>query len=394
MIVRKTLPEEARRVNELFAICFEQPYSNCPIDPETDDAAHWAAFDEDGQMMSTFTISDYHIRFDGKVCTMGGVGGVATLPQYRRRGGIRACFQAALPELYGTGYDFSFLYPFSTAYYRKFGYACCVQKYGWEVDLTQLAPPETGLRFCLAEKHRPMAGAIRAVDAVWEDHFNMMVRHKPSDYAWADQADPAVSQEFTYVCFDSRGTPRAYTTFRAADGGGRDLLCSRFCFTDKEGFAGLMALFQAFASDHAHVRFQTPAIPALQYLLGEWSLGAVKWNLLASSGMVRVINVQSVLEKAQYRGSGRVTLEIQDPQIPENNGLFTVCFRDGQAASVTRCQGEADAVMTVSTFSALIAGVCGFEEARYTFPGLEIRRETEVLSQLFYRKPLMITDYF
>ena len=43
MNVRKTALEEARRVNELFAICFELPYANCPADPEKDDAAHWAA---------------------------------------------------------------------------------------------------------------------------------------------------------------------------------------------------------------------------------------------------------------------------------------------------------------------------------------------------------------
>ena len=58
MIVRKTALEEARRVNELFAICFEMPYTNCPAAPEKDDAPHWAAFDEDGEMMSTFTVSD------------------------------------------------------------------------------------------------------------------------------------------------------------------------------------------------------------------------------------------------------------------------------------------------------------------------------------------------
>ena len=80
-------------------------------------------------MMSTFTVSDFTVQFDGSPCQLGGIGGVATLPQYRRRGGIRACFREALPDMYGSGYDFSYLYPFSTAYYRKFGYENCVQKY-------------------------------------------------------------------------------------------------------------------------------------------------------------------------------------------------------------------------------------------------------------------------
>lgn len=243
MIVRKAAPEEARRVNELFAICFEMPYANCPADPEKDDAAHWAAFDGDGEMMSTFTVSDFTVQFDGSPCKMGGIGGVATLPQYRRRGGIRACFQKALPDMYASGYDFSYLYPFSTAYYRKFGYENCVQKYGWTVDLSLLNPPKEGGSFRLAEKDRPMTEEIRALDALWESHYNMMVLHGDEDYAWTQKCDPAVKQDFTYVCFDAAGKPNAYTTFRLAnEPDGRNLVCSRFCFGDRGGFEELMRL--------------------------------------------------------------------------------------------------------------------------------------------------------
>ena len=159
------------------------PYANCPADPEKDDAAHWAAFDEDGEMMSTFTVSDFTVQFDGSPCKMGGIGGVATLPQYRRRGGIRACFREA------------------------------VQKYGWTVDLALLNPPKEGGSFRLAEKGRLMTEEIRSLDALWESHYNMMVLHGDEDYTWAEKSDPAVKQEFTYVCFDAAGKPTAYTTF-------------------------------------------------------------------------------------------------------------------------------------------------------------------------------------
>lgn len=395
MIVRKTTPEEARRVNELFAICFEQPYCNCPIDPDHDDAAHWAAYDEDGAMMSNFTISDYDIRFDGNVCKMGGIGGVATLPQYRRRGGIRACFREALPDMYAQGYDFSYLYPFSTAYYRKFGYECCVQKYAWEVDLAQLNPPKTGGSFVLMEKHRPMTEAVRALDGIWERRYNMMVCHGEEDYRWTTEVDPAGKLDFTYVCFDAAGKPSAYATFRTvSEPSGRNLHCSRFCFKDKGGFYGLMELFKSMAADHAKVLFNTPVNPAFQYLLSEWSLGAAKWSLHASAGMVRVVNVKRILEKAAYHGSGKFTLAIQDPQIPENDRTFVVTFQDGRATAVEETAHEPDAVMAISTFSALISGVCGFAEAKETFSGLEIKRDNPAFHQVFYRKPLYICDYF
>ena len=395
MIVRQTTPEESRRVNELFAIAFEQPLQNCPADPENDKACHWAAFSDDGDMMSTITISDFQIQFDGSVCPMGGIGGVDSLPQYRRMGGIRGCFQAALPDMYARGYDFSYLYPFSTAYYRKFGYESCVQKFGWEINLSLLPTATPEGSFALAEKRNPMTKEIRSIDAAWESKFNMMVQHGEEDYKWCAEADPAVKQEFTYVCFDGDRRPNAYTTFKIAnESDGRNILCSRFCFTDKKGFGELMQLFKSLAADHTYAKFSTPAIPALQYLVPEWSLGAAKWNLLSNAGMVRVVNVRHVLELARYIGSGQLTLEIQDPQIPENDGRFTVIFADGKALSVEHTAAEPDAVMHICAFSALISGVCDFGEARYTFDRLEVRRETPCFRQVFYRKPMMIADYF
>lgn len=395
MIVRKTKPEEYRRVNEIFSICFETPYSECPALPENDKAVHWAAFDDDGEMMSTITISDFPIQFDGHACKMGGVGGVDTLPQYRRRGGIRACFNAALHDMYANGYDFSYLYPFSTAYYRQFGYESCVQKYAWTVDLGQLHPPKMDGTFRLAEKHRPLTAAIRSIDAVWESHFNMMVLHSEEDYGWTEKADPAGKVEFTYVYFSADGTPKAYTTFRiAAEADGRNLNCSRFCFADKEGFAGLLGLFKSLSADHAYAKFLTPAIPALQYLMPEWSLGAAKWSILANGGMVRAVNVKNVLQKAKYQGCGRLTLSILDDQIPENTGVYAVSFSDGRAVSVETTDEAPDAVLSIPAFSALIAGVCDFSEARSTLSGLEIRNESACFHSVFCRKPMMIVDAF
>lgn len=395
MIVRESRPEEARRINELFAVCFETPYSNCPIDPEGDDALHWVALDADGEMMSTLTVSDYVVNFDGRACVMGGVGGVATLPQYRRMGGIRGCFQAALPELYRQGYDFSYLYPFSTAYYRKFGYECCCQSWQWKIDLSRLSPLKAGGTFRLVEKAHPQTREIQALDALWEHKYNMMVRHRPSDYLWVSQSNPAVKQEFTYVCYDEADKPTAYVTFRPAnEPDGRNLQCSRFCFSGKSGFLTAMALFKSLSADHTYAKFKTPVIRAWQYLMPEWSQGAVKWENLASHGMVRVINVPEVLEKAAYLGSGAVTLEIQDLQIPENTGRFTVTFKNGQALSVERTENVPDALLTISAFSALIAGTCGIREADGYLSGLEAAGSLEALSQVFYEKPMWITDYF
>ena len=223
----------------------------------------------------------------------------------------------------------------------------------------------------------------------------MMVQHKDEDYKWTQESDPAVKQEFTYVFFDAANTPKAYTTFKPQwENGRRNIVCSRFCFVDKDGFAGLMRLFKSLAADHALAKFQTPALPSAQYLLSEWSLGAVEWKILANSGMVRVINVRSVLEKAAYRGSGRIILEIQDPQIPQNNGRFAVTFTDGKAAEIALTQEDPDITLTIPAFSALISGVWDWDDARYALSGLHVLNHQAPLNRMFFRKRLMIVDFF
>ena len=393
MIVRKTLPQESLRVDQLFAIAFEQPMENGPAGKEDPRVHHWAAYlDDDRTMMSTFTITDYPIRFDGHSCKMGGVGGVATLPQYRRQGGIRGCFEKALPDMYRTGYDFSYLYPFSTAYYRRFGYECGVKRYAVKALLSFLKP-------------RPVSGALELLEdgscqreiqelwETWESRYNLTVVHREEDFRWVQKLDPAARQEFTYLYRNAEGKAAAMTTFRLAnEPDGRNLVCSRFCFLDREGFDGLMHLFQSLAADHRYVKFQIPTQEALLYLSPEWSFGAVEYQLLPA-GMVRVVNAQSVLEKAAYRGSGSLRLGLTDGQIPENSGTFAVEFREGKAVRVERTGEPAEAAMDIQTFSAAISGVFDAGELAW-LPGVAALCETERLAQVFYKKPMAIHDYF
>lgn len=395
MIVRKTKPEEGKRVNELFSIAFEQPMENGPVGEDDTGMTHWAAFDEaNGEMTSTFTITEFPIWFDGNVVKMGGIGGVATLPSYRRTGGIRGAFQAALPDMYENGYIFSYLYPFSTAYYRKFGYENCVCKRSVAVDLALLAPRKADGHCVMAGLGKDLTKAVRTLEADWERTYNMAVCHEEKDYAWVAKADPTKKPEFLYVYFDAQGTPRGYMQFHLENQpDGRNLVGTKLVFRDREGFDGLMNLVKTMASDHRYLKFQLPEEEALPYLFPEWSLGAAQWSTLPA-GMVRVVNVRKALELAAYRGSGTVTLGITDGQIPENNGIFRVTFQNGKALSVEKTEEKADLELPIAVFSALLSGVSAWEAAESWMPDVHKNRDNPALAGVFYKKPLWIGDYF
>ena len=391
MKVREIKNEEKRRADELFAIAFEQPL---PEEAEPDEGEHcWAAFTDEGKMMSDFIISDALMNFDGSAVKAGLIGAVATLPQYRRRGGIRACFEKALPDMYEKGYIFSCLYPFSSAYYRKFGYESCARRLSAKVDLGLLRPESTEGSIRLAEDGS-VRKDIRELDGLWEHSFNTMIIHAEEDYGWTEKLRPAESLEFCYIYSDSTGKAKAYTVFRMENQpDGRNLVCSRFCFADAGGFDGLMNLFKSLSADHRYVKFLLPADDALMYLLPEWAMGAVSWAP-AEAEMVRVINVPEVLKKARYRGSGRVILKINDAQIPENNKTFLTEFSDGSAVGAEETELSPDAEMDISAFSALITGSCGIDCAAGSFRSLRIYNKKAPLYSVFYKKRIMINEYF
>ena len=397
MIVRQTTPEENRRTEELFSIAFEYPMEDeKPQDAAEEQNLHrWAAF-EDGteEMMSLLMVTDFQMNFDGHSCLMGGMGGAATLPQYRRKGGIRGCFEAILPWMYENGYDFSYLYPFSTAYYRKFGYECGIRRMAVKLHLGLLRPENTDGYFLLCEKKRPMTEAIRAIDQLQEHRFNGMIRHDEAFYDWTENPDPAKTQEFTYVCFSGDGTPKAYTTFRKADqSDGRNLVCSRFQFLDREGFSILMQLFKSLSTDHMYAKFHLPAGCSMEYLLPEWALGAFEASF-ENAGMVRVVNAETALQKAQLRGSGSLILRITDGQIPENNGTWRLLFANDRLLSIRRTSAEPDAELPVNVFSALLFGALELRDAAMWMPGVKVQNPDAPFGSVFYRKPLMICDYF
>ena len=394
MIVRKVTPAENPRVNDLFAIAFEMASGQEPFIPVDESITTWAAFEGD-QMTSTLSETAFQVRFDGSVCKMGGMGGAASLPQYRRMGGIRGCFEHSLADQYEKGYDFSYLYPFSTAYYRRYGYERCIQHLLVTVDLGLLRVTDTGGHFEMVEQQTPQTEAIRAVDRVLEERFNMMVIHDDAFYDWTRKVQPARDLNFSYVYYAKDGSPRAYTTFHMENQpDGRNLQCSRFFFTDAEGFMGLMQIFKSLSSDHRFVKFTLPYGQGLEYLMPEWSMGAAYWTVNNNAGMVRVINVKNVLMKAAYHGSGEMTMALEDPQIPENAGTWTVTFRDGKVLSAEKTEKAPDLSLTMPVFSALISGAVDLHQAIAYIPGIQLLTDSAAPWQVFRKKPVMIVDYF
>lgn len=417
MIVRKIRPEELKRTKELFSIAFEYEY-DCDKDAmelyeETVKEAKaredvsllekYAAFLEDDKTMTgCIYATRFPMQFDGNSVIMAGVGGVASLPQYRRTGGIRGCFTYMLPDIYKDGVTFSYLYPFSTAYYRKFGYemGCPCSHYEWQLSFVPAYKVDGYSELVDASNREILAEDVKQVYRVWQKKYNCMIENESWEYKFVTEANPYKKQEFTYIYYKKDKTPAGYMTCRkVVDEKGQRLDCSKFVFADIEGLKGLLALAKTFASDHYCIRFTLPDTCNIEPMLTERSLGACRIGR-GYLGMVRVVNVRQVLKMARYIGSGEITVQIQDAYIPENDGIFEIVFTDGKAASVRKISEEEkkpQLIMSIAEFSRWIIGAADFSELEFCEDvHIEDRTilENGVLAQVFYKKPCFIMEYF
>jgi predicted acetyltransferase len=413
MKVRKIRPEELKRVYELFSVAFEMSYESKdtaeevynklrdnPLSREDECLLEkYAAFeDDDKTMMSCIFATRYPMIYDGHSVQMTGVGGVSSLPQYRRRGGIRGCMDKLLEDGYQDGVLFAWLYPFSSNYYRKFGFEngplCCKYK----LDLSFIPKYSVAGHSMLIsrENSAEMLTDVKCIYERYASGLNGMIDNEKWEYRFVTEADPYAKQEYTYVYYGEDGTPISYMTFTKMKKDGEQYLsCSRFVFTDREGLEGLLSLSASFASDHKSIIFEVPESYHIETVVQEQSFGACTMSR-RFLGMVRVVNVQKVLEISKYIGSGKLAIEIIDEQIEENNGVFSVIFKDGKCISVAKGTSSPDVMMTIDQFSRFILGCSDVDGMAYAPNGrcCASQGREESLRQMFYKKPCFISEYF
>ena len=405
MIARKIREEEFKRVDELFSVSFNSKYDNdktpkevieeVKANPDSREAIFWqerySAFeDDDKTMMSTFIISPMLCTFDGNEVAIDGVGGVATLPQYRRRGGIRECMKVFLKDSFKAGHELSYLYPFSTAYYRQFGYELGLEVNEYTRSLAHMPRFEVKGHCELVEPDDGHLEDIKKIHKALEAKYNLFIRNREYEWGFIKEKSPFKDLVYTYIYKNESGEPTGFMTF--ALGAARELHCHRFACLDKEAFMGLMNLAKGFASDYPSIKFLLPMDWFILDFFPEWSLGAGDVNNQIR-GMVRVVDVKKVLLKAKYKGDGTIRIKVSDNIIEENNQIFEVTFKDGKAVSVTEGAGEYDVSMPITDFSRLIVGCLDTEKIDFLM-NVDVKCDKNLLSQVFYKKPVLIMEPF
>lgn len=352
----------------------------------------WGAF-ENGVLLSAMTINDFTMRMNGQEVRMGGIGAVVTRPEARGRGLVRRIMRPVFDEMRDAGQVYSFLYPFSFDYYRKFGYELCLSYNTATIPIGEFAGFAYPQNFAAHEpedSHEPFA---QIYDEFARER-NLSIIRNADNWKWLLNRDPYLKTQFTFLNRDTHGTPDAYVLYDTDRTTGESYIKVReLCWATPEGLRAVFGFFGRLSPEYRGVTWNVPNDLNIQALMP--NPYAAKWEV-KPTGMNRIVDVPSVLAMHPApEGTGRVTIGVSDAFCPDNTGLYHIEWEENRLTVTRKAEDftTADMETNVTTLAQLITGYSSPAQARYR-ADTAVRANAHALARLFPPKSLYSFERF
>ena len=348
----------------------------------------WGAFDEDGTLMARIINNHLNLYLDGTPIRVGGIGAVATLPEYRASGAIRRIFAELLPQAYQNGEVLSALYPFKHEFYRKQGYESVSSSNTYTLDPAHLG------KYRFAGEVKKWNGEedvthYLEVYTAFASRFNLAKERSEEDMRSHMKCDkPYMDRKFSYL-LHQEGRPVSYVIFTDVKQDPQPLLQVEECaWTDREGFEAILGFLARFEADYGKIKLtlpfgldllniiQTPGVYEIEHTPGHHF-------------MVRAVNAKELLKVIKKPEDCDFSIKVTDALIPENNGVFRVKTDDVSDAK----EDAPDLELGVGTLGQLCVGAISLDEAALQ-KDVIIRANREMMKRCFQKKNIFVSEHF
>lgn len=392
MNIRSIRPEEEIKALQVQSVAFSKGinFDTVEIDEEGYENIR-AAFNDDGVLFACMRIIPMMVHFNNEIIQLGGVGDVATLPEYRRRGGIRRLMQASLAEMRERGMWLSYLFPFSIPYYRQFGYETCMYKTKAVIPTAafqQFSTPGTVRAYYPGEDD----SIIRQLYNAFSSQYNFMAVR--DDALWKShlQTEPYGNDYYTYIYSDQTGTPRAYISFAAKKLAPYtfDMEIAELIWTTPQGLRGIFTFLKGFSSHFGNVLWDAPNDLDIKSLFQDSTQIQCEQQ---ECGMARIVDFEQLMVNCKApAGDGAFTIQIVDPFLEWNNASFAVHW-ENKKISIMRCNSKPDLICSIQMAVRLMSGFSCLDHYFYSEEAKRVSN-IETLRRFFMSRKLYLCDGF
>jgi len=196
--------KDYQQIHRLRDYCFPNKYSGA----RRDDFHYWiehsttlGAYDGD-KVVGQLLILPLNMTVHGENYDMGGIGFVATYPEYRQRGIIKKLMTASLKEMRQHGQTISVLAPFSVSFYRYFGWELFVDKLQYAIPHAQF--PDFGKQLDVVERMSfewPDTTLFEAIQKFHNEHASVTNGSMLRDAAWWKRIERRSPDSHFAACF-------------------------------------------------------------------------------------------------------------------------------------------------------------------------------------------------
>ncbi|MGG1679490.1 enhanced intracellular survival protein Eis [Neobacillus sp. NRS-1170] len=243
---------------------------------------------------------------------MGGIAGVATYPEYRRNGYVKALMIDSLKHMRDNDQIVSLLHPFDTSFYRKYGWEILSEKKKItieKIDLKFLEPQEGFIRRYSEESHNE---EIEQVYEQFSSQFTGMLKRETN--WWKQNVYDEDSQLAVY--YDSARGAKGYILYRVKD---RKMDIEELMALDHGARTGLWNFICQHDSMVDTVTINLASHDPFPYFLKQ---PRVKTELYPYF-MARVVDAEGCLRRFSFNSEDEpLFLHLEDSHAPWNNGSY------------------------------------------------------------------------
>lgn len=345
----------------------------------------------EGRVLSAIKILPFTMLVGGRQMPMGGIGGVATWADQQGSGLARTLMRYSVEEMRRLGHVVSALFPFSHAYYARFGWSTSSRTLIYSFSQSDLRAPK--------QHTAEIRAAVTPVDMQiisdfydeYSPRYNGMVLRTPESWARSTTFAPLATQ---YYLVEDDHRPVGYfaCTDEGPSSGVDSMVTVRDClFKAPAGYEALARFLRNLPTNVRQVRVIAPEVPSLFPYFGECARIELRNDF-----QFRVIEVERA---CAMRGWNRdlqcgITIEVQDPLGAWNGGCWHLEINEG-SARVKRLTTPAQVRLTINQFSELFIGGANPREwlIREEVPGLT-RATADRLQQIFCDRPVHLMEWF
>ncbi len=383
MEIRLMKNEEASEFLKVSAASFIWKY-----DPKVDnkvDETVLAAFHE-GKLVAGIELLDFECNYCGNFLKTVGIGGVCSLPESRRMGGVRKIFEEFGKTAPENGYAMGFLYPHSVSYYEKFGYAYINRLLTISVPFENMThiPRNTDAILYSAE-HFEELSALHAKCALKENLLTL--RNERSCFC----ENPLGECDYTYFRRNAAGEADGYVRFSVTRP--KDLTVKDLYFLTPEALYGLLGFLRNYDGIVKRLVVQKQYQGSPFACIADRITGVSYENDGCAAG--RIYDMTKILKSNAYpENHGHFRLLSVD-EFEQNSGVFDVEYQNGKAVVTRKADGDYDISLTPAAAARLmLAGEGHTAETSAYVNGTEIRGNADDFFAAFAHRPTRFTDGF